>query len=93
MGYKFQFITLAGFHQLNFGMYELAKGYQATQMSAYAKLQEAEFAAEANGYTATRHQREVGTGYFDAISAVISGGSSSTTAMQDSTETAQFQAA
>jgi isocitrate lyase len=93
MGYKFQFITLAGFHQLNFGMYELAKGYQATQMAAYSKLQEAEFAAEANGYTATRHQREVGTGYFDAVSTVISGGQSSTGAMSDSTETAQFKAA
>ncbi len=93
MGYKFQFITLAGFHQLNFGMYELAKGYQATQMSAYSKLQEAEFAAEANGYTATRHQREVGTGYFDAVSTVISGGQSSTGAMHESTETAQFKAA
>jgi isocitrate lyase len=93
MGYKFQFITLAGFHQLNFGMYELAKGYQATQMTAYSKLQEAEFAAEANGYTATRHQREVGTGYFDAVSTIISGGMSSTGAMHESTETAQFKAA
>ena len=93
MGYKFQFITLAGFHQLNFGMYELAKGYQATQMSAYSKLQEAEFAAEATGYTATRHQREVGTGYFDAVATVIGGGQSSTTAMHESTETAQFKAA
>jgi isocitrate lyase len=93
MGYKFQFITLAGFHQLNFGMYELARGYQATQMTAYSKLQEAEFAAEAHGYTATRHQREVGTGYFDAVSTVISGGQSSTTAMHESTETAQFKAA
>ncbi len=93
MGYKFQFITLAGFHQLNFGMYELARGYQATQMSAYSKLQEAEFAAEADGYTATRHQREVGTGYFDAVSTVISGGQSSTGAMHESTETAQFKAA
>ena len=86
MGYKFQFITLAGFHQLNFGMYELAKGYQATQMSAYSKLQEAEFAAEAHGYTATRHQREVGTGYFDAVATIIGGGQSSTTAMHESTE-------
>ena len=93
MGYKFQFITLAGFHQLNFGMYELAKGYQQTQMSAYSKLQEAEFAAEATGYTATRHQREVGTGYFDAVATVIGGGQSSTTAMHESTETAQFKAA
>ena len=93
MGYKFQFITLAGFHQLNFGMFELAKGYQATQMSAYSKLQEAEFAAEAQGYTATRHQREVGTGYFDAVASAISGGLASTTAMHGSTETAQFKAA
>ena len=74
-------------------MYELAKGYQATQMSAYSKLQEAEFAAEATGYTATRHQREVGTGYFDAVATVIGGGQSSTTAMHESTETAQFKAA
>ena len=93
MGYKFQFITLAGFHQLNFGMFELAKGYQATQMSAYSKLQEAEFAAEAHGYTATRHQREAGTGYFDAVATAISGGQASTNAMHESTETAQFKAA
>jgi isocitrate lyase len=93
MGYKFQFITLAGFHQLNFGMFELAKGYEATQMTAYSKLQEAEFAAEAEGYTATRHQREVGTGYFDAVATAISGGQASTNAMHESTETAQFKAA
>jgi isocitrate lyase len=93
MGYKFQFITLAGFHQLNFGMYELARGYNERQMAAYSELQEAEFAAEANGYTATRHQREVGTGYFDAVSMVITGGASSTTAMGESTETAQFKQA
>ncbi len=93
MGYKFQFITLAGFHQLNFGMFELARGYQARQMSAYSELQQAEFAAEVNGYTATRHQREVGTGYFDAVATVISGGLSSTGAMHESTETAQFKAA
>jgi isocitrate lyase len=93
MGYKFQFITLAGFHQLNFGMFELAKGYEATQMTAYSKLQEAEFAAEADGYTATRHQREVGTGYFDAVATAISGGQASTNAMHESTETAQFKAA
>jgi isocitrate lyase len=90
MGYKFQFITLAGFHQLNFGMFELARGYRESQMSAYAQLQEAEFAAEADGYTATRHQREVGTGYFDAVSLAITGGDSSTTAMRDSTESTQF---
>ncbi|WP_026379734.1 isocitrate lyase [Afifella pfennigii] len=91
MGYKFQFITLAGFHQLNYGMFELARGYKERQMAAYSELQEAEFAAEAEGYTATRHQREVGTGYFDAVSMAITGGSSSTTAMGESTESAQFQ--
>lgn len=93
MGYRFQFITLAGFHQLNFGMFELARGYAETQMTAYSKLQDAEFAAEAHGYTATRHQREVGTGYFDLVSTTITGGTSSTTAMHDSTEHHQFQAA
>jgi isocitrate lyase len=92
MGYKFQFITLAGFHQLNFGMFELARGYRERQMAAYSELQEAEFAAEADGYTATKHQREVGTGYFDAVSMAISGGASSTTAMSGSTEHAQFHA-
>jgi isocitrate lyase len=90
MGYKFQFITLAGFHQLNFGMFELARGYKDRQMAAYSELQEAEFAAEANGYTATKHQREVGTGYFDAVSLAITGGQSSTTAMKESTEHDQF---
>ncbi|WP_208248799.1 isocitrate lyase [Rhizobium sp. T1470] len=93
MGYKFQFITLAGFHQLNFGMYELARGYKERQMAAYSELQEAEFAAEINGYTATKHQREVGTGYFDAVSMAITGGRSSTTAMKESTEHAQFKPA
>jgi isocitrate lyase len=93
MGYKFQFITLAGFHQLNFGMFELARGYKDRQMAAYSELQEAEFAAEANGYTATKHQREVGTGYFDAVSMAITGGQSSTTAMHESTEHAQFRPA
>jgi isocitrate lyase len=93
MGYKFQFITLAGFHQLNFGMFELARGYKDRQMAAYSELQEAEFAAEANGYTATKHQREVGTGYFDAVSVAITGGTSSTTAMRDSTEHEQFKPA
>jgi isocitrate lyase len=93
MGYKFQFITLAGFHQLNFGMFQLARGYAARQMAAYSELQEAEFSAEADGYTATRHQREVGTGYFDAVSLTITGGASSTTAMAESTEAAQFEAA
>ncbi|KAA0971812.1 isocitrate lyase [Aureimonas fodinaquatilis] len=91
MGYKFQFITLAGFHQLNFGMFELARGYKERQMAAYSELQEAEFAAEATGYTATKHQREVGTGYFDAVSMAITGGESSTTAMGDSTESDQFK--
>lgn len=91
MGYKFQFITLAGFHQLNHSMFELARGYKDRQMSAYSELQEAEFASEANGYTATRHQREVGTGYFDAVSMAITGGQSSTTAMGESTESDQFK--
>ena len=93
MGYKFQFITLAGFHQLNHGMFELARGYKDRQMAAYSELQVAEFDSEANGYTATKHQREVGTGYFDAVSMTISGGKSSTTAMGESTESAQFNAA
>ncbi|MBC6717946.1 isocitrate lyase [Aurantimonas sp. DM33-3] len=91
MGYKFQFITLAGFHQLNHGMFELARGYKDRQMAAYSELQEAEFASEADGYTATKHQREVGTGYFDAVSMAITGGQSSTTAMGESTESAQFK--
>lgn len=90
MGYKFQFVTLAGFHQLNHGMFELARGYKDRGMTAYSELQQAEFASEADGYTATRHQREVGTGYFDAVSVAIAGGQSSTTAMGESTETAQF---
>jgi isocitrate lyase len=93
MGYKFQFVTLAGFHQLNYGMFQLASGYRDRGMAAYSELQEAEFASEAQGYTATRHQREVGTGYFDAVSEVLSGGAASTSAMAESTETAQFQAA
>ena len=90
-GYKFQFVTLAGFHSLNHGMFELARGYAARGMAAYSELQDAEFASEANGYTATRHQREVGTGYFDAVSVAIKGGASSTTALADSTEAAQFR--
>jgi isocitrate lyase len=90
MGYKFQFITLAGFHALNYSMFELARGYAVRQMPAYVELQEAEFAAERHGYTATRHQREVGTGYFDRVTEVITGGSSSTTALHGSTEEAQF---
>ncbi|MFX4220297.1 MAG: isocitrate lyase [Thalassobaculum sp.] len=91
MGYKFQFVTLAGFHSLNHGMFELARGYAARGMAAYSELQDAEFVSEANGYTATRHQREVGTGYFDAVSVAIKGGASSTTALADSTEAAQFK--
>lgn len=90
MGYKFQFITLAGFHSLNFATFELARGYKERQMAAYSELQQAEFAAEAQGYTATKHQREVGTGYFDAVSLAISGGKASTTALRESTEAAQF---
>jgi len=90
MGYRFQFITLAGFHALNYSMFELARGYKAQQMSAYVALQQAEFAAEAHGYSATRHQREVGTGYFDQVIQTITGGLSSTVALQGSTEKAQF---
>ncbi|MBH44188.1 MAG: isocitrate lyase [Gammaproteobacteria bacterium] len=90
MGYKFQFITLAGFHALNYSMFELAKGYNEKQMSAYVKLQEAEFGAEKHGYTATKHQREVGTGYFDEVTQVISGKTSSVTALSGSTEEDQF---
>jgi isocitrate lyase len=90
MGYKYQFVTLAGFHQLNYGMFELAKGYRQRGMAAYAELQEAEFAAESSGYSAIRHQREVGTGYFDAVAVALSGGAASTTAMAGSTEVGQF---
>ena len=93
MGYKFQFVTLAGFHALNNSMFELADGYRDHGMAAYSELQQREFANEARGYTATRHQREVGTGYFDQVATVISNGQSSTTALKDSTETAQFVAA
>jgi isocitrate lyase len=93
MGYKFQFVTLAGFHSLNLGMFELARGYKARGMAAYTELQQAEFAAEAAGYTATRHQREVGVGYFDAVATAASGGLSSTTAFSGSTEAAQFHPA
>jgi isocitrate lyase len=90
MGYRFQFVTLAGFHSLNHSMFLLAKGYAARGMAAYSELQQAEFASERDGYTATRHQREVGVGYFDAVALAISGGRSSTTAMAHSTETDQF---
>jgi isocitrate lyase len=92
MGYKFQFVTLAGFHSLNHAMFELASGYRDRGMAAYSELQQAEFASEAAGYTATRHQREVGTGYFDAVANAISGGQASTVALSESTETAQFRA-
>lgn len=90
MGYKFQFVTLAGFHALNHSMFELAKGYKEEGMAAYSRLQQAEFASEEHGYSATRHQREVGTGYFDEVAQVISGGTSSTTALKGSTEAEQF---
>ncbi len=90
MGYKFQFVTLAGFHALNHSMFELSRGYKERGMGAYSELQEAEFASEKYGYTATRHQREVGTGYFDEVAQVITGGTSSTTALKGSTEEAQF---
>jgi isocitrate/methylisocitrate lyase len=92
MGYRFQFVTLAGFHSLNLAMFELARRYRDRGMAAYSELQQAEFAAEAAGYTATRHQREVGVGYFDAVAMAISGGQASTTALSGSTESAQFHA-
>ena len=92
MGYKFQFITLAGFHALNYSMFDLARGYAAEGMPAYVRLQDGEFAAEADGYTATRHQREVGTGYFDLVASAISP-DSSTTALTGSTENEQFTSA
>ncbi|HEX8777890.1 MAG TPA: isocitrate lyase [Rhodanobacter sp.] len=91
MGYKFQFITLAGFHSLNYGMFDLAHGYARRQMSAFVELQEREFAAAERGFTAVKHQREVGTGYFDAVTQAIQQGQSSTTALKGSTEEAQFQ--
>jgi isocitrate lyase len=91
MGYKFQFITLAGFHALNFSMFELARGYKAQQMTAYVALQQAEFAAESSGYTATKHQREVGAGYFDDVTQTVTGGNSSITALEGSTEEQQFK--
>ncbi|WP_163526786.1 isocitrate lyase [Halobacillus ihumii] len=91
MGYKFQFVTLAGFHALNHGMFELARQYKDRGMEAYSELQQAEFDSESYGYSATRHQREVGTGYFDEVAQVITGGTSSTTALKGSTETEQFQ--
>ncbi len=89
-GYKFQFITLAGFHALNYGMFNLAHGYARRQMSAFVELQEAEFEAAERGFTAVKHQREVGTGYFDAVTQAIQQGQSSTTALTGSTEEEQF---
>jgi isocitrate lyase len=91
MGYRFQFITLAGFHALNHSMFQLARGYRDTQMTAYVRLQQEEFAAEGIGYTATKHQREVGAGYFDDVTQTVSGGASSVTAMKGSTEETQFE--
>ena len=90
MGYKFQFVTLAGFHALNHSMFELARGYRDRGMAAYSELQQAEFAAEERGYTATKHQREVGAGYFDEVAQIVAGGMASTTALTGSTEEAQF---
>ncbi|MEW6637009.1 MAG: isocitrate lyase, partial [Actinomycetota bacterium] len=92
MGYKFQFVTLAGFHALNYSMFTLAHDYKDRGMAAYSELQQAEFAAEKYGYTATKHQREVGAGYFDEVAQVVAGGMASTTALTGSTEEAQFNA-
>jgi len=91
MGYKFQFITLAGFHSLNYNMFKLAQAYKERQMAAYVELQDAEFASEKEGYTATKHQREVGAGYFDAVTQTVTAGTSSLTALSGSTEEAQFE--
>jgi isocitrate lyase len=91
MGYKFQFVTLAGFRGLNYSMFQLAQGGRDQRMAAYAVLQEAEFAAERDGYSATKHQCEVGTGYFDLIAQIIAGGKTSTTALGGSTEAEQFR--
>ncbi|WP_047864893.1 isocitrate lyase [Rubrobacter aplysinae] len=91
MGYKFQFITLAGFHSLNYGMFDLADGYRDRGMEAYSELQQKEFDAESRGYTATKHQREVGAGYFDEVAQIVAGGMASTTALTGSTEEAQFK--
>jgi isocitrate lyase len=92
LGYRFQFVTLAGFHALNYSMFELARGYKERGMAAYSELQQAEFAAEEHGYTATKHQREVGAGYFDEVAQVVAGGMASTAALAGSTEEAQFDA-
>ena len=90
MGYKFQFITLAGFHALNYSMFDLASQYKANGMTGYVQLQEKEFADEKRGYTATKHQREVGTAYFDDVNSLITGGLSSLGALEHSTEEEQF---
>ncbi len=90
LGYRFQFVTLAGFHAPNHAMFQLAGAYKERGMAAYASLQQEEYASEAAGYTATRHQREVGTGYFEEVTQVISGGLSSTLALHESSEAAQF---
>jgi isocitrate lyase len=91
MGYKFQFVTLAGFHTLNHSMFDLARGYKERGMAAYSELQQREFADEHHGYTATKHQHEVGTGYFDEVTQVIAGGTASTVALHGSTEEEQFE--
>ncbi len=90
MGYKFQFVTLAGFHALNYSFFKLARDFKTRGMTAYAEFQEEEFAAASDGYTATRHQREAGTGYFDEVAMAIGEGRSSTTALKGSTESDQF---
>src|SRR5690606_36484006 len=90
MGYKYQFITLAGFHNLSYTNFDLARRYKAGGMAAYSELQQAEFDAESHGFSATRHQREVGTSYFDAVATAVSKGQSATTTIAGSTETAQF---
>ena len=90
MGYRFQFVTLAGFHALNASMFELARGYADEGMTAYVRLQQHEIALETYGYTATRHQREVGTGYYDLVAQTVAGGTASTTALEGSTERQQF---
>ena len=91
MGYKFQFVTLAGFHALNYSMFQLAGAYRKSQMTAYVALQQAEFAAEKDGYTASKHQREVGAGYFDDVTQTVTSGTSSLSAMKGSTEESQFE--
>ena len=92
LGYDFQFITLAGFHTLNYSMFDLARGYRESGMTAYAELQQREFDAEDAGYTAAKHQHEVGASYFEAVAMAITGGESETTSVRGSTEEAQFSA-